>query len=733
MVQLESDRIRIFGLWRYLIDLTQSIEVAEVINEGKSQTIQEAIIPEGPSAGSIRVRKEYEAYDADNATNKGAEEQDTGGDACDGEPPTKKLKISGAQRRKSAREERKKRLEEKKKERGINKGRRFQRMHDEQEVCWRVACGLECDIKDRCRGSHDLAAYLLDKPADIYFPRKLYDSPPFVDSEPSEGSDSPIFPQCPGASVNTRCPYYGEYGQCKAGFKCRFLGSHLKTTDGGLGIIFTTNNERMEWARQNAIENNVTDIKFHKSLKKREQPFEASRRFSQMLKTSEGKGMAFKSLHEVAKSVVKEDVNMEDGEDRDLLGDKTSTKGTEIIFIDRPEKKRLHWKGLTYLAPLTTVGNLPFRRLCTTLGVDITCGEMGLSHSFLQGSKEEWSLVKRHPSEKIFGVQIAANKPEQASSCADAINSGCDSIDFVDLNAGCPIDLIYQAGSGSALMNSPGKLGKCLMGINYAMGSVPVTLKMRTGVKDGSPTAHKLMPKLHDWGIGSIALHGRTRQQRYTRLADWDYIKYCVETLRAHEALMQDSPAAMDSDAATRENGSNINNGFDPMHFWGNGDCFSGIEYWKTVEATGVDGVMIGRGALIKPWIFTEIKEKREWDISSRERLDLIRKYAEFGLCHFGSDTSGVNTTRRYLCEALSFWHRYIPIGLLEVLPPKLNHRAPAFRGRDELETLLASTDCKTWVRISEMFLGPAPPEWNFLPKHKSNAYGSDEGTEAQG
>ncbi|KAG8815293.1 hypothetical protein FRC18_001572 [Serendipita sp. 400] len=102
----------------YLIDLTQSIEVAEVINEGKSQTIQEAIIPEGPSAGSIRVRKEYEADDADNATNKDVEEQDTGGDARDGEPPTKKLKISGAQRRKSAREERKKRLEEKKR-RGV--------------------------------------------------------------------------------------------------------------------------------------------------------------------------------------------------------------------------------------------------------------------------------------------------------------------------------------------------------------------------------------------------------------------------------------------------------------------------------------------------------------------------------------------------------------------------------------------------------------------------------------
>ncbi|KAG8795075.1 tRNA-dihydrouridine synthase 3 [Serendipita sp. 399] len=398
-----------------------------------------------------------------------------------------------------------------------------------------------------------------------------------------------------------------------------------------------------------------------------------------MLKLSNGKAMAFKSSFKPSESTISVDQSMDNLEENDLPGEKAQSNGKEMIYIDRPEKRRLHWKGLTYLAPLTTVGNLPFRRLCTTLGVDITCGEMGLSHSFLQGSKEEWSLVKRHPSEKMFGVQIAANKPEQAAACADAISSGCDSIDFVDLNAGCPIDLIYQAGSGSAC-------------INNATGSVPVTLKMRTGVKDGVPTAHKLMPRLHDWGISSIALHGRSRQQRYTRLADWDYIKNCVEVLRVHETLMQDSSDAMDADAASRENGSNLNNGFSPMHFWGNGDCFSGIEYWKTVEATGVDGVMIGRGALIKPWIFTEIKERRHWDISSRERLDLIRKYAEFGLCHFGSDTSGVNTTRRYLCEALSFWHRYVPIGLLEELPPKLNDRAPAFRGRDELGTFIDPT-----------------------------------------
>ena len=63
-----------------------------------------------------------------------------------------------------------------------------------------------------------------------------------------------------------------------------------------------------------------------------------------------------------------------------------------------------------------------------------------------------------------------------------------------------------------------------------------------------------------------------------------------------------------------------------PVPIFGGGDCFSSQDYWEKMDSTQVDGIMLARGALIKPWIFTEIKEHREWDISSRERLELIRK-----------------------------------------------------------------------------------------------------------
>ncbi|GBE83622.1 zinc finger dihydrouridine synthase [Sparassis latifolia] len=614
-------------------------------------------------------------------------------------------KFSGAQRRKLSKEERKNK-------RGANKGRRFQKVRDEVELCWRVANGKACEFGSECRFSHDVCAYLAAKPRDIHFPstEDLTCSPPFVKLVPDEEM---IDGENESTGFSTKCPVFWRLGECKHGFKCRFLSGHVrKGKNAALELV--TDEEKKAHTAVTDIELNFIDPGTLKLIRTKKYPRPISDVYLKELQASRGEEKGEKDL-KPSEPAIEPLPESQPAKQTPSSATANETADHETAAqVDTPdvpmrfaEKRRLHWTGKTYLAPLTTVGNLPFRRLCVDYGADITCGEMGLAMSFLQGSKEEWSLVRRHSSESIFGVQLAGSKPSLLVPAAETIGKECEgNLDFVDINCGCPIDLVYKTGSGSALLDAAGKLGKIIVGMNKALGDIPVTVKLRTGVKDGRNTAHKLMPRLApEWNVAAITLHGRTRQQRYTKLADWDYVKQCVDAVRAREA----------------------EEGLAPVPIFGGGDCFSSEDYWAKMNNSGVDGIMIGRGALIKPWIFTEVKEHREWDISSRERLELIRKYAEYGLNHFGSDTAGVNTTRRYLCEALSFQYRYIPIGLLEHLPGHINDRAPAFHGRDELETLLASDNSRDWVKISEMFLGPAPESWTFTPKHKSNAYGSEE------
>ncbi|KJA22425.1 hypothetical protein HYPSUDRAFT_67097 [Hypholoma sublateritium FD-334 SS-4] len=620
--------------------------------------------------------------------------------------------------------------EQKKAQRGQNKARRFNKVRDELDLCWRVANGSTCEYGAECRFTHEIPAYLAAKTRDIHIPEmaQITDIPPYAPAQDSLVTPHPDFSSL---DLSTVCPVFAETGECRYGFKCRFLGGHIRIAETG-EMSLAGDEDKKARAALTAHEVNFVGADVQKALRSRKYAFPTADEYLRQLAAEnpeKPKAVPTANSIVIGEPEQEMDVDTSTPAPQPTIQESASPKPTvdEIIAkrtgdavaptsqvdtpdvrVRFPEKKRLHWKGKTYLAPLTTVGNLPFRRMCVDLGADITCGEMGLASSFLSGSKEEWSLVRRHPSEKIFGVQVAGNKPANLVPTAEVLAKECGpNLDFVDVNCGCPIDLVFKSGSGSALLDSAGKLGKILIGMNQALGEIPVTVKLRTGVKDGKNTAHKLMPRLAtEWSAGCITLHGRTRQQRYTRLADWDYIKQCVEVVRTKEAD-EDLP---------------------PVPIFGGGDCFSSHDYWTNVEASGVDGVMIGRGALIKPWIFTEIQEKREWDISARERLELIRKYSEYGLNHFGSDTTGVNATRRYLCEALSFQYRYVPIGILEQLPGRINDRAPAFRGRNDLESLLSSPDSNDWVKISEMFLGPAPETWNFTPKHKSNAYGSEEG-----
>jgi len=352
------------------------------------------------------------------------------------------------------------------------------------------------------------------------------------------------------------------------------------------------------------------------------------------------------------------------------------------------------------VAPLTTVGNLPFRRIMKQFGADITCGEMAVATNLLQGSPSEWALLKRHPSEDVFGIQLAGAHADQFTRVSEVIEKYAD-IDFVDMNLGCPLDLLCNRGAGAALMQRDKKLKGALLGMSQNL-SCPITVKMRTGWNMKRPFAHELVPRIQSWntsGLGAIMIHGRSRLQRYKSDADWDYIS------QVGNSQLEDTPR---------------------VPIIGNGDIFSYSDYEEKVLAHDnlSKTAMIGRGALIKPWLPTEIKEKRDWDISATERLDILKDFVKHGLEHWGSDQQGINNTRRFLLEWLSFLCRYVPVGLLEVTPQKMNHRPPLYlQGRSDLETLFLSPHSSDWVKISEMLLGPVPDDFAFKPKHKSSSY----------
>jgi tRNA-dihydrouridine synthase 3 len=360
------------------------------------------------------------------------------------------------------------------------------------------------------------------------------------------------------------------------------------------------------------------------------------------------------------------------------------------------EKKTIDFKNKLYLAPLTTVGNLPFRRLCKTLGADITCGEMALATSLLKGDAREWALVRRHKSEDIFGVQICGGHSDSLGRCVQALDDTIE-CDFIDINMGCPIDLICNKGAGSMLLEKPKRMEELVRSSNLIC-SVPLTFKTRMGYKDTSRVAHTFVPRIKEWGASALTLHGRTRAQRYSREADWEYIRKVA-------------------DASS-------------VPIIGNGDIYTYHDYVENVvkNQDSIATCMIARGALVKPWIFTEIKEQRNWDISSHERFEILKDFARFGLEHWGSDERGVEQTRRFLLEWMSFTYRYTPVGILETIDGQLpnvsmTQRPPKFVGRDDMETMLASDDASVWCDLCEKLLGKAPEGWKFTPKHKSNAY----------
>lgn len=601
----------------------------------------------------------------------------------------------------------------KEKSRGQNTNRQFGSWKDEKGLCQSRATQPEfspeeCRFGDKCKFEHDLRKYLKDyKREDL-------------------------------TTFSGICPIWELKGNCDAGWKCRFVGSHMQEReieDGRKELVLKQMDQSGDILPAAETSSCGTDIV---NVATTQQKLDLAKRRLQTPKAdayTEWLEKNSKELEKALHSGLQNGATIKDGDEKeeaDSADKKTAVEENRALYTEPPflpsEKRRVYFGPETpVLAPLTTQGNLPFRRLCVGLGAQLTYSEMAMGMSLIQGQKSEWALMRAHASEMTppayqpqspvvetydnaqdfkFGAQIAANKPWIALKTTEILTTTCPRLRLIDLNCGCPIDLVYRQGAGSALLDSPAKLEKILRGMNAVSGSVPITAKIRTGTKNDKPTALKLLDRLvhggHEAltagaapsGVAAITLHGRSRQQRYTKDADWPYISQCAALIQSLHARGDDlADTIREPDARSRPAAGKV-------FFLGNGDCYSHTDYTSHLTSARVDSIMLARGALIKPWIFEEISSGQYLDKSATERLGLVERYVRFGLETWGSDEMGVGTTRRFLLEWLSFAYRYVPVGLLEVLPPRLQDRPPAWRGRNELETLLGSGDYKDWIKI---------------------------------
>jgi tRNA-dihydrouridine synthase B len=270
------------------------------------------------------------------------------------------------------------------------------------------------------------------------------------------------------------------------------------------------------------------------------------------------------------------------------------------------------------LAPMAGVTDLPFRRLCRKFGAGLAASEMLTSDARLWGTAKSRHRMDHRGESGPRAVQIAGFDPIMM---ADAARRNVDAgAEIIDINMGCPAKKVCNRLSGSALMRDENLVAQILEAVVEAV-SVPVTLKTRTGWDPSHKNGVRIARIAEDCGIQALAVHGRTRTDMFQGSAEHD-------TVRAIKSRVKIPVLA-------------------------NGDVGSPMRAKEVLKYTGCDGVMIGRAAQGRPWIFDEVNfflatGKLREDLAQENVRDIMRAHLE-DLYDFYGDETGVRVARKHL------------------------------------------------------------------------------------
>lgn len=228
-----------------------------------------------------------------------------------------------------------------------------------------------------------------------------------------------------------------------------------------------------------------------------------------------------------------------------------------------------------FLAPMEDVTDPAFRLLCKRFGADLVYTEFVSADALIRSVKRTEQKLTILPEERPVAIQIYGRDIPTMVEAAKIVEQACP--DILDLNFGCPVKKVAGKGAGSGMLRDIPKLLAITREVVKAV-NIPVTVKTRLGWDDNSKIIVDLAEALQDCGIQALAIHGRTRAQMYTGDADWTLIGAVKNNPRMHIPII------------------------------GNGDVTTPQRARECFDRYGVDAVMIGRGAIGRPWIFEEIK-----------------------------------------------------------------------------------------------------------------------------